>query len=208
MFCTRCGEENKDTAVFCRKCGEPTGVETETRVAPRPASAAEYMPPQQNADPLIPKTAEQESTIFSITPTLLFVKAGYVATALAALFLVAIASAFAAAIVPVWLAVILGLLLFAVPGYYHLKQKLVRYTLTDSKLEIDSGLVSRNTRNIPIRRIQDVTISTNVFQRLLGFGDVVIDNASEEGGKVVLKNINSPREHADMMLKQMHRIER
>lgn len=208
MFCTRCGEENKDTAVFCRKCGEATGVETETRVVPRPASSAEYIPPQQNADLSIQKGAEQEATIFSITPTLLFVKAGYVATALAALFLVAIASAFAAAIVPVWLAVVLGLLLFAVPGYYHLKQKLVRYTLTDSKLEIDSGLISRNTRNIPIRRIQDVTISTNVFQRLLGFGDVVIDNASEEGGKVILKNINSPREHADMMLKQMHRIER
>jgi nitrogen fixation protein len=46
---------------------------------------------------------------------------------------------------------------------------------------------------VPLCRIQDVTISSTIPQRLLGFGDIVIDNASEQGGKIVLKNINSPR---------------
>lgn len=192
MFCTKCGEENKDTAVFCRKCGEATGYEAETRVAARTVSV------EPMAD---------EDKIFSISPTLLFVKGGYVLTAIAALLLVAITSAFAAAIVPIWVAVLLGLALFVVPGFYHIKQKLRRYTLTESTLEIDTGLISRNTRNIPIRRIQDVTVSTSVFQRLLGFGDLVIENASEEGGKVVLKNINKPRQYADTLLRQIRRLD-
>ena len=202
MFCIKCGADNKDTAVYCRKCGEPTGVEVETQVATRRA----YQPPAKNAD-VIEAVSDNEPQIFSITPTLLFVKAGYILTAIAALLVVAIASAFAATIVPIWAAVLFGLALFAIPAFYHLKQKLVRYTLTESKLEVDAGLLSRSTRNIPIRRIQDVTVSTNIAQRLLGFGDVVIENASEEGGKIVLKNINSPREHADVLLRQMRRLE-
>jgi hypothetical protein len=42
---------------------------------------------------------------------------------------------------------------------------------------------------------------------MLSFGDVVIDNASEDGGKVVLKNINTPNHYADVLLRQMRRIE-
>ena len=78
----------------------------------------------------------------------------------------------------------------------------------DTRIEIDSGLVSRTTRNIPINRIQDVTISSGIYQRLLNFGDLVIDNASEDGGKVVIKNIDSPRKYADLLLGQMRRLEK
>jgi hypothetical protein len=53
-----------------------------------------------------------------------------------------------------------------------------------------------------------VTVSAGVWQRLLGFGDVIIDNASEEGGKVILKNINSPRTYADKLLRQMRELDK
>jgi hypothetical protein len=38
---------------------------------------------------------------------------------------------------------------------------------------------------------------------MLGFGNLVIDNASEDGGKIILKNINTPKKYADILLKQM-----
>lgn len=203
MFCIKCGEENKDTAIYCRKCGEPTGVEVETQVAVR--TAENDLPrPNSEADP---DQIADEVQIFSINPTLMFVKIGYVLTAIAALFLVAIASAFAYLIVPIWLAVILGLLIFIVPAYYHIEKKLVRYTLTETKLEIDEGLIARTTKSMPLRRIQDVTVSATATQRLLGIGDLEIDNASDDGLKVVLKNINSPKDRADDLLNQMRRIE-
>lgn len=206
MFCTKCGENNKDTAVYCRKCGEPTGVEVETRVAAR--TVADDLPPHQRSIDAAPyQKGEDEAQIFSITPTLMFVKVGYVLTAIAALFLVAIVSAFAYLIVPIWLAIILGLALFVIPAFYHAKKKLVRYTLTETKLEIDEGLISRTTKNVPLRRIQDVTVSATATQRLLGIGDLMIDNASDDGSKVVLKDINSPREYADTLMRQMRRLE-
>ena len=35
---------------------------------------------------------------------------------------------------------------------------MVRYTVTDSKLQIDTGLIARTTRNIPLSKVQDVTV--------------------------------------------------
>jgi uncharacterized membrane protein YdbT with pleckstrin-like domain len=106
----------------------------------------------------------------------------------------------------IWLPFALALLL--IPAYYHIKRNTVLYTLTDSKIEIDQGLIARTTRNIPLRNIQDVTVSTTIPQRLLGFGNLVIENASEVGGVTVLKNINDPRKHADMLLRELRRFGR
>jgi uncharacterized membrane protein YdbT with pleckstrin-like domain len=89
-----------------------------------------------------------------------------------------------------------------------MQQRLITYSLRDDCIEVDSGLISRTTRNIPLSRIQDVTVTSGVWQRLLNFGDIVIDNASEDGGKVVIKNIDSPRVYADRLLGHMRRLER
>ena len=214
MFCIKCGSDNLETAKFCRKCGadmgsqqsavsgQPEETEEETRVATRGPMSNVQSPSIGDRD----INGEAEKEIFTISPTLKFVKAGYVGAAVGALLLVAIFSAFTA--IWAWVAVLVGLLLFLVPAYYHVRQKLMRYTLTDSKLEIDSGFVSRTTRNVPIRRIQDVTVSATPWQRLLGIGDLVIDNASQEGGKVVLKNIDTPKLYADEVLGQMRSLEK
>ena len=73
----------------------------------------------------------------------------------------------------------------------------------DSKIEIDYGLIARTTRNIPLAKIQDVTVSASIPQRILGFGDVVVDNASELGGTTILHNIDDPRHYADLLLREL-----
>lgn len=193
MFCRKCGKENADDAVFCQKCGIQLEAEEETRVATRSA----------------PESLTKDSPrIFSVSPTLLFVKAGYVLAVIGAFLLVAVFSLYLGDSIGVWPGVIIGMALLLIPAFYHLRQKLVRYNLTDTTIEIDSGLISRTTQNIPLRRIQDVTVSASVPQRLLGFGNIVIDNAGEDGGKITLKNINSPRKYADILLKQMSRLDK
>ena len=193
MFCTKCGARNSDEAVYCQKCGSLLEAEEETRIA---------RPIKIEAD----HQEESEREIFSIRPTLTFVKIGYALAIFGALLLVAILSFFSQLTgvnISAWVSVISGLSLLLIPAFYHLKQKLVRYTLTDSKIEIDSGLISKTTRNVPLRTIQDVTVSSTVPQRMLGFGNLVIENAGETDSKIVLQNINSPKKHADILLKQM-----
>ena len=198
MFCSTCGKENADDAVYCQKCGRQFETEEETRVAMRGG----YPSPADSSTPADPKR------IFSITPTLKFIYVGYLIAVIAAFILVGLVSIFFATTFSVVTSVVLGMALLLVPLYYHLRKKLVRYTLTDTTIEIDRGLISRTTQNIPLRRIQDVTVSSTMAQRMLGFGDVIIDNASEDGGKVILNDIDSPKKYAELMLRQMRQLER
>jgi len=190
MRCDRCGALLNPNSRFCDQCGAAADVE-ETSIA-RPQSS---LPSRYDDN-------ESENVIFTVRPTLLFVKLGYTAAVLAAILLTILL-----AIVDVrwYLSLPLALALLIIPAYYHLKRNMIRYTVTDSKVEIDHGLIAKTTRNIPIAKIQDVTVSSSIMQRILGFGDIVIDNASEIGGSTVLHNINSPRHYADLLLRQLRR---
>src|SRR5438874_1008210 len=100
MYCEKCGADNSETATYCRKCGVFIAeAEEETRVAARPGRGDAELPGRWEAEnhpgfqpPLARHEGGQgdEAEIFSISPTLLFVKAGYAAAAVGALFLVAI----------------------------------------------------------------------------------------------------------------------
>ncbi len=199
MFCIKCGGKNSLEAIYCQKCGALLEAEEETRIV-RPSRII-----RTETD----NSEDTESQIFSIRPTLMFVKIGYGLAILGALVMVAILnllSQLASVNVPAWFSVMAGLSLLLIPAFYHLRHKIVRYTLTDSKIEIDEGLISKTTRNVPLRTIQDVTVSATMPQRMLGFGNLIIENAGETGGRIILKNINSPKKYADVLLKQMRRL--
>jgi uncharacterized membrane protein YdbT with pleckstrin-like domain len=144
-----------------------------------------------------------ERVIFTVRPTLLFVKLGYAAAVIGAILLTILLAMVKFVDIPWYISLPIALALLLIPAYKHLRRNMIRYTLTDSKIETDYGLIARTTRNIPLAKIQDVTVSASIWQRLLGFGDVVVDNASELGGTTVLHNINNPRHYADLILREM-----
>ena len=195
MLCTNCGSTLNPNSRFCDQCGVAAFDAEETRIARTQTS----VPARQD------NNNDIESVIFRVRPTMLFIKIGYAAAILGAILLTVLLAMVSFVEIPWYysLPVALGLLL--IPAYYHLKRNMIRYTLTESKVEIDHGLIAKTTRNIPVSKIQDVTVSASILQRLLGFGDVVVDNASEVGGTTVLHNINNPRHYADLLLREMAR---
>jgi uncharacterized membrane protein YdbT with pleckstrin-like domain len=197
MHCTNCGTYIAPGARFCAGCGAPAVDPEATRLA-RPQFSAQQAVARSGPE----ESNEIERTIFTTRPTLLFVKLGYGLAVLGAILLVILL-----ALIPVtwWVSVPLALALLLIPAFYHVKRNTVRYTLTDSKIEIDQGFIARTTRNIPLRNIQDVTVSASIPQRILGFGNLIIDNASEVGGTTVLRNINDPRHYADLLLRELRR---
>lgn len=209
MYCKHCGTENADDAVYCKRCGGLMESEDETRVAVKERIAISHVVASESRPAKINAVLgnDQENRIFSITPTVKFVMLGYVAAIIGAFAIVAIMSLFLPMIGPV-VAVGIGLALLLVPAFYHIRKKLVRYTLTETMIEIDRGLISRTTQNIPLRRVQDVTVTASIFQRMLGYGDIEIDNASETNNRIVLDDIDSPKRYAEMILKQMRQLER
>jgi membrane protein YdbS with pleckstrin-like domain len=195
MRCANCGSTLNPNSRFCDQCGAAANDVEETRIARQQTSA----PARYNEDDDI------ESVIFTVRPTMLFIKIGYAAAVVGAILLTILLAMIKFIDIPWFVSVPIALALLLIPAYYHLKRNMVRYTLTDSKIEIDYGLIARTTRNIPLAKIQDVTVSASILQRLLGFGDVVVDNASEIGGTTVLHNINNPRQYADLILRQLRK---
>jgi uncharacterized membrane protein YdbT with pleckstrin-like domain len=55
------------------------------------------------------------------------------------------------------------------------------FVLTTERLIFRSGVVAKFGREIPLERINDVTFSQSVFERLIGIGDLVIESAGEHG---------------------------
>ncbi|HEY0431353.1 MAG TPA: PH domain-containing protein, partial [Pyrinomonadaceae bacterium] len=189
--CSNCGSYIAPGVRFCSGCGSPADDPEITKIV----RAERSVPVRADEDDL-------EQVIFTVRPTLIFIKLGYALAAIGAIGLVFLLALIE---VPWYISILLGLALLLIPGYYHLRRNMVRYTLTDSKIEIDTGLIARITRNIPLTKIQDVTVSASIPQRLLGFGDLIIDNASELGGSTVLRNITKPRQHADLLLRELRR---
>jgi uncharacterized membrane protein YdbT with pleckstrin-like domain len=195
MHCSNCGSYLPPGKNFCAECGSPANDSETTRIARTERSIPVPPEPAGQDDDL-------EEIIFTVRPTLIFIKIGYALAVLGAIALVVLLAQIPA---PAYISIPLALSLLLIPAWYHLKRNMVRYTLTDSKVEIDTGLIARTTRNIPLTKIQDVTVSASIPQRLLGFGDLLIDNASELGGTTVLHNISRPRRHADLLLRELRR---
>ena len=192
MHCSNCGSYVTPGVRFCSNCGSPAPDPEATRIARLRNGAALQQP---GFDDL-------ERTIFTVRPTLIFVKLGY---ALAVLGAIALVFLLALIEVPSYISIPLGLALLLIPAYFHIRRNMIRYTLTDSKVEIDTGLIARTTRNIPLSKIQDVTVSASIPQRIMGFGDLIVDNASDEAGSTILHNINKPRHYADLLLRELRR---
>lgn len=196
MRCANCGSFLDSDSRFCKNCGTVVRDPEETRIVRTAAPSA----PQRHAE-----DGDIENVVFTVRPTLLFVKIGYVAAIVGAIVLTILLAMVSFIDIPIYLSLPIALALLLIPAYYHIKRNMVRYTLTDSKVEIDYGLIARTTRNVPLSKIQDVTVSASIPQRILGFGDVVIDNASEFGGSTILHNINNPRHYADLLLRELRR---
>jgi membrane protein YdbS with pleckstrin-like domain len=222
-----CGADIPANVRFCASCGAPADTEA-TRVASRGGGSNEAASVRTSFDneitavgkhpeqamsersvqtpaPRPREDADAERVIFSTRPTFLFIGIGYILAAVAAVGLSIMLAMFAGQYISAPIAVLITLPLLLIPAFKHLKRNTIKYTLTDSKIEIDQGFLARKTRNIPLRNIQDVTVSTTIMQRLFNFGDLVIENANEVGGQTLLDNIPNPRRHAELLLRELRR---
>jgi uncharacterized membrane protein YdbT with pleckstrin-like domain len=87
---------------------------------------------------------------------------------------------------------VLGLvvLLAAVAGRV-LRWATTHLVLTTERLIFRSGVVAKFGREIPLERINDVTFSQSLFERIIGAGDLLVESAGEQG-QSRFSNIRDP----------------
>jgi uncharacterized membrane protein YdbT with pleckstrin-like domain len=62
------------------------------------------------------------------------------------------------------------------------------FELTNRRLRMRDGIITRHGRDIPLARINDVSFSKGLLDRLLGSGRLVVESAGEHG-QIVLTDI-------------------
>jgi uncharacterized membrane protein YdbT with pleckstrin-like domain len=79
-------------------------------------------------------------------------------------------------------AVIAAIAFTAVP---FLRWRTTTYELTNRRLRLRSGILTRSGRDFPLARISDVSFSHGVLDRILGCGRLVVESAGEHGQLVL-----------------------
>ena len=223
MYCHHCGNRLTSESLFCNRCGEKVQNQSAT-APPRPARLAAPPPRPARRAPVVPSAPDEESyeeyeedyperyeedyregsrggeeVIFSISPAFYEVFPSYLlATALS----LAVTAAVAFASGSFGIALIAAAVFFIMPISRHIRLKHTVYTLTTTKVEIRSGMLSKVAQSIPLRHIDNVEVSETLKERLIGIGDVLIDSAALDN-KMVMNNVKSPRMYADMILEQL-----
>ena len=72
-----------------------------------------------------------------------------------------------------------------------LRWSTTHFVLTTERLIFRSGVVAKFGREIPLERINDVTFSQSLFERIIGAGDLLLESAGEHG-QSRFSNIRDP----------------
>lgn len=98
------------------------------------------------------------------------------------------------------LVLIIGSAVIVAVGF--LKRVSTRYVITDRRLYVKHGIISRNVQQTRIERVQDVNYTQSLFERLLQIGDVDFDTAADSSdGDFVFAGVANP----DEVVERVHR---
>jgi uncharacterized membrane protein YdbT with pleckstrin-like domain len=67
----------------------------------------------------------------------------------------------------------------------YLKWRTTHYVFTNERVLLQTGVLSRNRRDIPVNRINDHSMNQSFVERMLGAGTLTIESAGERGQSVL-----------------------
>jgi uncharacterized membrane protein YdbT with pleckstrin-like domain len=85
------------------------------------------------------------------------------------------------------LLLMLGVILvgLGVLNLYYWGWRAHEYVLTDQRVILNEGILSKFSRSIAIDRIQDLTTFQGLWGRTWGFGDIELESAGREGAELL-----------------------
>ncbi|MDQ3985609.1 MAG: PH domain-containing protein [Actinomycetota bacterium] len=91
----------------------------------------------------------------------------------------------------VWIGALVALFLLAVLPF--LRWSYTNFVLTSDRLITRSGIIAKESKEIPLERINDVTFSQGVFERMVKAGDLMVESAGERG-QTRISNVRNPEQ--------------
>ncbi|MFB6076154.1 MAG: PH domain-containing protein [Candidatus Aenigmatarchaeota archaeon] len=80
--------------------------------------------------------------------------------------------------------------------YVELRRNVENYSITESGITEETGFFDKHSTNIPLRMVEKCEIEENMIQRVLKFGDIIIDTGEDF---FVMNGISKPGEKMDFI---------
>jgi uncharacterized membrane protein YdbT with pleckstrin-like domain len=90
---------------------------------------------------------------------------------------------------------IVGVALTILVGF--VKRVSTTYTITNRRLNIKRGIISREVQETRLERVQNVNYDQSVFQRVMQIGDVDFDTAAGDDYNFIFAGVAQPEEVVD-----------
>jgi uncharacterized membrane protein YdbT with pleckstrin-like domain len=120
-----------------------------------------------------------------LRPTAILVLILGVAIAVIVLLPLSAASAWPIRAIILLAALVAGAVWFGVP---FLRWRTTTYEVTNRRLRLRQGVLTRSGRDFPLNRISDVSFQQGLIDRLLGAGRLIVESPGEQG-RLVLTEI-------------------
>jgi uncharacterized membrane protein YdbT with pleckstrin-like domain len=140
-----------------------------------------------------------EQVIFQGHPSWRAILGFYLKGILIAAIVGVIAKLFGAGSATVFLIVLVIIGLTVLIGF--LMRVATTYTITDRRLNIKRGIVSREVQETRLERVQNVNYKQSLYQRLMQIGDVDFDTAAGDDYNFVFAGVADPSD-------VVHRVDR
>lgn len=85
------------------------------------------------------------------------------------------------------------ILFLAYPVRWFIEWATSHFVVTNERLIHRSGLIAKHSMEVPLNRINDVRFQQNVFERMIGAGDLIIESAGTRGQEV-FADVRHPEE--------------
>ena len=82
-----------------------------------------------------------------------------------------------------------------------MRRQFTMFVLTTDRLITRHGIIAKESREIPLERINDVTFTQSVIERMLGAGDLLIESAGERW-QTRITDVRKPEQVQLMIYKQ------
>ncbi|MGW7292576.1 PH domain-containing protein [Streptomyces xiamenensis] len=80
------------------------------------------------------------------------------------------------------------------------------YFLTTKRLHKRTGFLNKQGRSIPLSRVNDVSFSASLWERIMRYGTLHVQSASEQG-KMTFKHVPSPEEFKNRVYEALDRAD-
>lgn len=132
---------------------------------------------------------EEEDIVLDLHPHWWFLVGPIVATIVASALAVLLARVEVDYVWLVGLALVVLALLWLLVRY--LKWRTTNFVLTTDRLIHRAGVLAKQGREIPLERINDLTVNQSIFERIIRAGDVLIESGGERG-QSLLSDLPNP----------------